>query len=82
MKRQEFENKYFGNQRRISMKELMVAKEIVEAYFSHLADKDSLSYDGLAELFLIKNDTRVLLQHLKAINTIFEKAIKELENGE
>lgn len=64
------------------MKELMVAREIVEAYFSHLADKDSLSYDGLVELFLIKNDTRVLLQHLKAINTIFEKAIKELENGE
>lgn len=39
--------------------------------------------DGIADIFEINyGDTELLLKHLKAINSIINKAIKELEKEE
>lgn len=43
----------------------------------------NLTADGIADIFEINHgDTELLLKHLKAINSIINKAIKELEREE
>lgn len=62
------------------MKNKDVAKEIILAYFYQLSSLDRLNGDGVAEVFAIKRDDKVLLEHIKAVKNIFEKAIKEMED--
>lgn len=39
------------------------------------------TFDSLADLFEVKNGNKeIILEHLKALYSIFGKAIKELEN--
>ena len=58
-----------------------VAKEIVHAYFDNLANKDKLSIDGFMEILAIQDDENVLLEHIKAMRDIFNKAIEEMEGN-
>lgn len=61
-----------------------IAKEIVCGYFESLSAKCKLNFDGIQELADIKFDTtnKILLEHIKAIKNIFEKAIDEIEKGD
>lgn len=61
-----------------------IAKEIVCGYFENLLSNDKLSFGGMQELADIKFDTtnKILLEHIKAIKNIFEKAIDEIEKGD
>jgi len=58
-----------------------IAKEIIVSYFETLASKDLLNADGFQEVMAIKFDDtdKILLEHIKAIKNIMEKAIKEIE---
>ena len=58
------------------------AKQIVLSYFGNIANKDMITCYGLMEIMAIKSDktNKVLLEHIKAIKTIMENAINELEN--
>ena len=59
-----------------------VAKQIVLSYLENLASKDMITYEGLQEAMAIKFDktNKILLEHIKAIKTIMENAIKDLES--
>ena len=59
-----------------------VAKQIVLSYLENLASKDMITYEGLREAMAIKFDktNKILLEHIKAIKTIMENAIKDLES--
>lgn len=59
-----------------------VAKQIVLSYLENLANKDMITYEGLREAMAIKFDktNKILLEHIKAIKTIMENAIKDLES--
>ena len=59
-----------------------VAKQIVLSYLENLANKDTITLEGLQEVFAIKSDktNKILLEHIKAIKNIMENAIKDLEN--
>lgn len=61
-----------------------IAKEIICGYFENLSVNDKLSFGGMQELADIKFDTtnKILLEHIKAIKSIFEKAIDEIEKGD
>ena len=61
-----------------------IAKEIVVSYFEALASKDLLNADGFQVVMRIKFDDtyKILLEHIKAIKNIMEKAIKEIEGDE
>lgn len=61
-----------------------VAKQIVLSYLENLANKDMITYEGLQEIMAIKFDktNKILLEHIKAIKSIMENAIKELESKE
>lgn len=61
-----------------------IAKEIVCGYFESLSAKGELNFDVIQELAYIKFDTtnKILLEHIKAIKNIFEKAINEIEKGD
>ena len=61
-----------------------IAKEIILSYFETLASKDLLNADGFQEIMAIKFDDtdKILLEHIKAIKNIMEKAIKEIEGGD
>lgn len=63
------------------MKYTNVAKQIVISYFENLANKDTINFAGLQEIMAIKSDktNKILLEHIKAIKNIMEKAIEELE---
>lgn len=58
-----------------------IAKEIIVSYFETLASKDLLNAGGFQEVMAIKFDDtdKILLEHIKAIKNIMEKAIKEIE---
>ena len=58
-----------------------VAKEIVLSYLENLSNKGMITYEGLQEIIAIKFDktNKILLEHIKAIKSIMENAIKELE---
>jgi len=58
-----------------------IAKEIICGYLESLASKDMISFEGLKEAMSIKFDktNKVLLEHIKALKNIFEKAIIEIE---
>ena len=64
-----------------SRTEVEVAREIVCSYFENLANRDAINAEGLQELFNINFDksNQVLLEHLKAMRNIFDRAIKEIE---
>lgn len=51
------------------------AREIIEAYFQSI----ELSADGLAALYAIHNDDKVLLEHINVLIDIFTKAKEEIE---
>lgn len=59
-----------------------VAKQIVLSYLENLASKDMITYEGLREAMAIKFDktNKILLEHIKAIKSIMENAIKDLES--
>ncbi len=61
-----------------------IAKEIICGYFESLLSNNKLSFGGIQELADIKFDTtnKILLEHIKAIKNIFEKAIDEIEKGD
>lgn len=61
------------------MSEKEFAKKVILIYFNHLAENDKLGIDGFREVFAIQDDDKVLLEHIKAWKTIFDKAIVELE---
>ena len=47
-----------------------------------LQNNNDYTAEGLSELYEIKNgNKKVILKHLKAINSIIEKSIKELEDN-
>ena len=47
-----------------------------------LRNDENYTFEGLSELYEIKNGNKeVILKHLKAINSIIEKSIKELEDN-
>lgn len=58
-----------------------IAKEIIVSYFETLGSKDLLNVDGFREVMAIKFDDtdKILLEHIKAIKNIMEKATKEIE---
>ena len=57
-----------------------VAKEIIVSYYEALAGKDMLNSDGYMEVVAIKFNDEVLLEHIKAVKNIMDKAIKEMES--
>lgn len=61
-----------------------ISKEIICGYFESLLSNDKLSFGGMQELADIKFDTnnKILLEHIKAIKNIFEKAIDEIEKSD
>lgn len=61
--------------------EVDVAREVICGHLESLANKDMISYDGLKEAMAIKFDktNKVLLQHIKALKNIFERAIEQIE---
>lgn len=61
-----------------------IAKEIIVSYFETLASKDLLNPVGFQEFISIKFDDtdKILLEHIKAIKNIMEKAINEIEKEE
>lgn len=47
-----------------------------------LQNGENYTAEGLSELYEIKNGNQeIILKHLKAINSIIEKTIKELEDN-
>ena len=58
-----------------------VAREIVIGYFQGLASQDKLNADGFVELsdLIFDKTNKILLEHLKALKNIFERAIEEIE---
>lgn len=56
-----------------------LAKQIIISYFNDLSTKDRLTLDGFQLLFEIKSNDEILLENIKAFKSIFEKAIKEME---
>lgn len=61
-----------------------VAKEIIVSYFEALSSKDLINAYGFNVLMAIKFDdtNKILLEHIKAIKNVMEKAIKEIEGDE
>lgn len=61
---------------------IQVARQIVISYFDSLMNMDSLNIDGFQELMSIKLDktNKVLLEHIKAMKNIMEKAIEQIES--
>lgn len=57
-----------------------IAKEIITSYFENMATKNKLKPAGYIEYMEICHDDKILLEHLKAIKNIMEKAIEEIEN--
>ena len=57
-----------------------VARQIVAGYFQNLMNMETLNPEGIRELILIKNDDRILLEHIKAQKKILEDAIEEIED--
>ena len=56
-----------------------VAKEIIVNYFDSICYKQQeLSKDILVEKMLVQTDDDVLLEHIKSLRNIFDKAIKEM----
>lgn len=56
-----------------------VAKEIIVNYFDCICYKQQeLSKDVLVEKMLVQTDDDVLLEHIKTLRNIFDKAIKEM----
>ncbi len=51
-----------------------IAKRVILTYLG----KD-LNADSVREIYEIKRNSKVLLEHIKALKKIFEDAIKELE---
>ena len=55
-----------------------IAKAIINAYIGNNGD---FSAEGLFTLYEIQNGNKeLLLEHVKALKNIFEKAIEEIEN--
>ena len=61
-----------------------VAKQIVLSYLETLANKNMITYERLQEIMAINFDktNKILLEYIKAIKSIMENAIKELESKE
>ena len=58
-----------------------VAREVVLGYLLSIASKTEMpNLETLNERFLIQKDDKVLLEHIKILKKIFEKAIEEIEN--
>jgi len=57
-----------------------IAKDVILGYFYKMSVDDLINGAGVNEVFLIKSDDKVLLEHIKALKNIFEKAIEEIEN--
>jgi len=56
-----------------------LAKDLIVSYFDRLASMDRINVQGLAEAYLIKNDDKALLEHIKAWINILNDAKEELE---
>ena len=56
-----------------------LAKELIESYFERLATFERINIEGLREVMLIKQDDKVLLEHIKAWISILTDAKEELE---
>lgn len=60
------------------MKELQLAKEIIVTFL-----EKNITPDGLYDVYEIKHGNKdILMQHLKALYGIFQKAIKQLEESD
>lgn len=57
-----------------------IAKDVILSYFYKMSIDDLINGTGINEVFLIKNDDKVLLEHIKALKNIFDEAIEEIEN--
>ena len=56
-----------------------LAKELIESYFERLATFERINIEGLREVMLIRQDDKVLLEHIKAWINILNDAKEELE---
>ena len=56
-----------------------LAKELIESYFERLATFERINIEGLREVMLIRQDDKVLLEHIKAWINILNDAKGELE---
>ena len=56
-----------------------LAKELIESYFERLATFERINIEGLREVMLIRQDDKVLLEHIKAWINILSDAKEELE---
>lgn len=56
-----------------------LAKELIESYFERLATFEHINIEGLREVMLIRQDDKVLLEHIKAWINILTDAKEELE---
>lgn len=56
-----------------------LARDLIAGYFDRLASMDKINVQGLAEAYSIKNDDKVLLEHIKAWINILNDAKEELE---
>lgn len=57
-----------------------VAKSII---ISILANNDNPTADGMYEIFQIQSGNKeILIEHIKAIRNIMDKALKELEGSD
>lgn len=56
-----------------------IAKAII---ISILENNDNLTADGMRELIqILRGDKELLIEHIKAIRNIMDKALKELEGS-
>ena len=62
------------------MTDKQLAKDLICAYFQDMANKDKIGVRGIAELFAINSDDKVLLEHIKAWINILTRAKEEIEN--
>lgn len=56
-----------------------LARELIESYFERLATFERINIEGLREAMLIRQDDKVLLEHIKAWINILTDAKEELE---
>lgn len=59
-----------------------LARELIESYFERLANFERINIEGLREVMFIKQDDKVLLEHIKAWINILTEAKEVLEEND
>lgn len=57
-----------------------LARELIESYFERLATFERINTEGLMEVMFIRQDDKVLLEHIKAWINILSSARDTLED--